>query len=160
MVYRRTAIYFFQGLCLRALCSVSPSSRWLDLHRVYSQTAPTAPSLRPLGPSVWLRRWEPVQVCHHRFPPVATAKSSWSSQCSYSVRSFYFRFAGCRPLNNVQQLTLHSLIEVRTISFATSSSAVFLKMLPNILSFLRRTSFISLSPLFYWCLPFRPTSLL
>jgi hypothetical protein len=50
-----------------------------------------------------------------------------------------FNHVGGRPLHNVQSLIFRSLIEVLKIWFATSSSTVFPKILPDVLSFLRHS---------------------
>jgi hypothetical protein len=52
------------GLCSRRMCLVS-YSLGLSLHGVYSQTAPSAPSLRQPVLSCSLIRCGPVQVYHH-----------------------------------------------------------------------------------------------
>jgi hypothetical protein len=51
----------FQGLYL-----VSPSSLWLGFHGVYSPTASTAPSLRPLVPSDSHTGCHSVQMYYHQ----------------------------------------------------------------------------------------------
>jgi hypothetical protein len=66
---------------------------------------------------------------------------------SYSVCSLFFRFGGGRPLHIVLTLIFCSLMVVPTIRFATSSSAVFQKILPDVLSFLRRSHSFKFRPL-------------
>jgi hypothetical protein len=48
----------------------------------------------------------------------------------------FFRFGGGRPLHNVQSLTSCSRVDDPTIHFSISGSAVFLKLLPDALSYL------------------------
>jgi hypothetical protein len=58
---------------------------------------------------------------------------------SYSVCSLFFRFGRNRLLQNVLTFTFHSRMKVPNIRFATSSSTVFPKILPDVLSFLRHS---------------------
>jgi hypothetical protein len=51
---------------------------------------------------------------------------------SFSVSHLFFHFGGGRPLHTVQSLIFRSLMDILTICFATSSSIVFLKILPNV----------------------------
>jgi hypothetical protein len=118
---------------------VSPSSPWLISHGDYSSADP---SLRTLVPSGSLLRCPLVQVYHYHLPPVGAGKNSENGQCSYIsgsyfVCSLFFRFGGGRLLHNVQSINFRSLIEVRTICFATSSSTLYLKVLLSVLLLLR-----------------------
>jgi hypothetical protein len=91
--------------------------------------SPTAPSLRQLVPSGSLIWCEPAHVYHHHL-------------CSFRGLCFgrlFFRFGGDRPLHNVQSATSRSPVEDLTIRFPISSSTVFLQILPDALSFLRRS---------------------
>jgi hypothetical protein len=123
-----------QGLCLRHLCLVSPSSPCLGLHGVYSPTAPIAPSFRPLVLSGFLIGCQSVQVHHHhpaflidggKLLRVAGAPTSLAlTVCAV----FSFILEGADPLHNILMLIFHSLMEVLAICFAISSSTVFLKV--------------------------------
>jgi hypothetical protein len=55
----------FRGMCLRRLCSVSPSSPWLGFHGDYFPTAPAAASLRPIVTRDFLIICQSVQFYHH-----------------------------------------------------------------------------------------------
>jgi hypothetical protein len=138
--------HFFlsQGLFIWHLWPVSPSFLWLGFHGNFSQSALAAPSLKPLIPSSSHVGCQSVHVYQHHLPPPGAAKSSKSGECSYiyssySVCHLFFCFGGGRPLHNVQLLIFHNLMEVWTVCFAISSSMVFLKILPNVLSFLRHS---------------------
>jgi hypothetical protein len=99
---------------------------------VYSPTAPTAHSLKPLLQAGYVIRCESVQVYHHHLP-VGAAKSAQCTHMygSYTVCHLFFSFGGGRPLHNVQSL-IFSLMDVPTICIVTSSSTVFLKILPSV----------------------------
>jgi hypothetical protein len=139
MTYRCTTIYFFWGLCLWCLQSVSPFSPvarisqrllWNCSHfsllkaghpERLPDKVPVSPGLLPLS-----------------FFQSVRAKVPESGQCSYisgsySVCSPFFHFRGDRPLHNVQSHIFRSLMEVLTICFVTSSSVVFQKVLLNVL---------------------------
>jgi hypothetical protein len=119
-------------------------------HGVYSPTAPAAPSLRPLVLSGSLVRCQLVQIYHHHRSPVGAVKSSKSGQCSYSACCVLFCFRPGWLLLNVLTFIFH---EVSTLRFMISSMRAFLKILLDVLSFLRRSYFFKL-----WIrIPFMPT---
>jgi hypothetical protein len=136
--------FFFSKDCACDICNRSHLSAppWLGSHGVYSPTAPIAPSLRALVPSSSLIRCQSVQVCHHHPPlPICESNSSESGQSMTLILlcRLFFRFGGGWPLHNVHSLIFCSLMEGLTVCFATSSPVDFLKILPDVLSFLRRS---------------------
>jgi hypothetical protein len=107
-----------------------------------------------------------IQVYHHdpafpiggaELPSVAGAPTSLVvTLCAVSSSVS----EGGRPLHNVLTLMFRSLMEISTIFFAISSSTVFLKILQDVFSFLRRSC--SFKPVPYAVVAFRlrPTSAL
>jgi hypothetical protein len=121
-VYRH---FFFSEGCA---CDICDEPRlpfpWLGSHGDYSPTAPAAPSLRPLILRGSLIRCEPVKLYHHRLCSGAVLLTSLLS----------FRRGPTPPQYPV---TFCNPVEDLTVRFSISSSTVFLKILSNILFFLR-----------------------
>jgi hypothetical protein len=106
---------------------------WLGNHGDFSPTSPAAPSLRPLVLSGSLIGCQSAQVYHHHLPPAGASNSSECGKCtfihcSYSVRSFFFRFRGSRRLHNVLTLIFRVLAEDAAVLFTISSPRVYLKV--------------------------------
>jgi hypothetical protein len=127
--------FFFEGCA----CDILLGYTFLPMpsfHVDFSATSPIAPSLSLLVTS------QSVQVHRHHVPPVCAVKSG---ECSYIygsefVSGLFFRFGVDQPLHNVLSLIFCSQIEVMTICFMISSSAVFLKILLSVVLFSRHCS--------------------
>jgi hypothetical protein len=66
VAYRCTAIFsFLRAVLVTSVIGLTFLPLWFGSHSDYSQTAPTAPSLRPLIPSGSLIRCQSVQVYNH-----------------------------------------------------------------------------------------------
>jgi hypothetical protein len=98
---------------------------WLSSHGDYT---PTAPSLRPLVPSGSLIKCQAVQVYHHH--PSFLRAALWLS--------LFFSFQR-GPTCPQYPVTYCNPLEDLTIRFSIYSSADFLKILPDVISFLRRS---------------------
>jgi hypothetical protein len=72
------------------------------------------------------------------------------------VCPLFLHFGGGQTLHNVQSLIFRSLMEVQTICFVTSSSSVFLKILPSAALLANVAPVLSLDSLFQWCLSVSP----
>jgi hypothetical protein len=90
-------------------------------------TVLAAASLKPLGPSGFLMRWNPAQVYHHHVCSFLRAVV-WTSLLSFRRRPTPPQCPvtpSCTP------------VEDPSIRFPTSNSTVFMKILSGVLSFLR-----------------------
>lgn len=137
----RTAIYFFfSEACACDFCGQSCFPFSWRLLPISSRC-----SLRPLILSSSLKRCQSVQVYpHHPAFLISGGRSSQSGWCSYipgfcCVCSLFFHFGGGQPLQSVQSLPFHSSMENSTACFTTSSTMVFLKILPDVLALLRHS---------------------
>jgi hypothetical protein len=152
----RTAIYSFPKGCVGDVCDRSRLPSHGSVFMVIS--------LQLLPPSGRSSRAVPsysasqsrcatiifLRLVQSKVPRVISAPASMVlTTCAVS----FFHFWGGQPLHNVQSFILHSLMEVLTIYLTTSSSTVFLKILPDVLSFLRRSCFFMSCSLIPWCSP-------
>jgi hypothetical protein len=157
---RHTEFLVFRGLCLWRLFSVwtffpvAGFSRWL-LSNCSCCTHFKAARLERFPPKLWFSPG---------VPPSSSSSDRWSMPLQTCVLSYFFSGISFRsgwpdpstiawPLHNLLTLTSRRPMKVRTICFTTYGFMGFLKILPDVPSYLRCSCILSLGPLFLCCIP-------